>query len=1715
MKRTGLLKFLASLIIASMLFSYCAMFTNISEAVDYNNWWRYNRRYSSNMGFLKGGSPEKRWLFMDTDTSATNNNLGDMYCIVSGTSQAGKYEARNLFNLENMSQITIGNETFSGQQLKERLFTNEANYTRFMWILEHMYVNQSDDRSTDDKIEASGVELDAFNSFIGNSNVPYNREETVTRPFEASDLGRSGNIGSVTLNKNELLIRVVQNEILSQYVKQTSNAVTDFSKFYSFDTNRNGTLITDETTNNYIRSMQNSLMNANMGNYSVQNSISFNTAAKLNEFKITKEGEAEANLSNIFSVVNPYKGNVTAIHVFKDNVEINSDFEFIDANNNTVNVNTLKSNLTNSVSNAYKFRVKYTGNADEQFSIRVVIDVDYGTITQADLLVPPNFAHQFIINVKRQNVRKSYSAEGEVEVEKIFDLALTKDIIGIKNASGTVRKLRYHHASTDRLNIDAYGNRAATSATYMMKKEPVYVEKGDVVIYRIGIYNEGQIEGYAKEITDYLPEGVSFIEDSQVNRENGWVKDSENDRILTTKIKQRTNLAPYAGREGQTLFDQNNYTYIYLECRVNDDAPEGVTLDNKAEITKYGYYDEIHYFVEASQPGIDEDSKQRSAMNDASAENISELIADIPTRIAEKITNARYNPSELSDKNIIAYEDDEDIERLIVAQKPTIFDLALRKWIVSVNEKEYPEREPDVFKAYNNESADNEELVNKLNQYKTELIDNDKGTLEYNHAKNAVVLKRGDIVKYRIGIFNEGEVDGYAKEITDFLPQGLELVTNDPINIANGWEEVTGISNSNVKIIRTTKFADTSSEENIIYSLPNAVANIGTKKAVKVLEVVCRVTDDAVSHKNITNRAEITDYGYISNGDYVAANDEGVDIDSEQNTIKDDLDLDNWHYDHYDVTSPQSYLPGVQDDDDFETVWIRSEAEYSVRIKKVSKDEDNKAIAGAIFAIKPAGSTEEAIRSEATNTEGITSLIASKKIMTGTEELFDITEVSVPDPYVAYDGIIKLSVAKIDKDGKYVLDAQNTKLVNAASGVSIEIDEIGSIITITVPNTKQTEKIFDLSLRKFITEINGTEVETSREPKVDVSKLASKEATTATYTHPKDVLQVATDDVVTYTVRVYNEGEVDGYASQIMDDIPEGVEFLPENQINKNYRWVMYKEAADSEESNAVTFDDKKYVVTDNAKEAKIIVTDYLAKNDSEENLLKAFDGEKLSYKDLKIAFKVVEPGTSERVITNYAQITKHCDKDGDETVVDRDSTPNKWVDGEDDQDIENIKVKPVKEFDFALRKFITKINGEKVKTSREPKVDVSKLASGEETTATYTHTKEPLLVNPTDIVEYTLRIYNECEAEGYASLVIDNIPDGVTMVAPSYDDDGKPLNQNAEYRWKMYKEVSADSSDVEVVKFADKFYVETDRVDDAVIIATDYLSKENGESNLIKAFDGKKLDYKDIKVQYLVNPSKDVDRIITNFAQISEYQTPEGTPVVDRDSTPNKWVDGEDDQDVEHIKVTWFDLALYKWVSSAIVTEDGKTVEYDSKHTAKNKNNIVNVTIPKDKLNSTVVKFKWKIRVENQSVIEGYAQELKDHIPEGLKFVAEDNVKYGWVLEKDGTVTTDYLKNTLLKPGETAEVELVLTWVNGKDNLGEKVNMAEISKDYNEYGAPDIDSTPNNLKEKPVEDDEDLDSVRLNVRTGIEINTTYIAIGVGVLTILATGIVLIKKFVK
>ena len=64
-------------------------------------------------------------------------------------------------------------------------------------------------------------------------------------------------------------------------------------------------------------------------------------------------------------------------------------------------------------------------------------------------------------------------------------------------------------------------------------------------------------------------------------------------------------------------------------------------------------------------------------------------------------------------------------------------------------------------------------------------------------------------------------------------------------------------------------------------------------------------------------------------------------------------------------------------------------------------------------------------------------------------------------------------------------------------------------------------------------------------------------------------------------------------------------------------------------------------------------------------------------------------------------------------------------------------------------------------------------------------------------------------------------------------------------------------------------------------------------------------LDYRDVKVEFKVTEPNTSDRIVINQAQISKETDKEGNDVKDRDSTADKWIDGEDDQDTAPIMLT------------------------------------------------------------------------------------------------------------------------------------------------------------------------------------------------------------------
>ena len=1355
---------------------------------------------------------------------------------------------------------TIGNE------YKEAIGITAGvtpNYNKIMWIL-NMVANPNNQESIIALFEAAGINIDDFKG----DKAQMTQEEMIdiieaaqqmaiwyytnpTGDYHPSGTNESLRVGLTNQNNSK-------SPVVSKYYNDEINY--PLNELYRY-------LITKSEE-------------------AVNRGYTYQTAATTINFNKDNATYVEEGANYKFGPYNLTYTNNPGINVnIEADVQLGNNIRIVNAQGVEYPGNTVSEKILNANGTDFYAVVPKSTNVK---TFKIAVSANYQTTDITYWSTSANIAQRNQPVVIVQKAPKAFNDEKIIQVREIpkeFDLALRKFITGIRSATGVAKQVESREpVITQQALEDLATGRTEfkTTAVKTHRKDALTVETGDIVTYTIRVYNEGEVDGYVDQITDYLPAGLELTENSRINQANRWSKDG---KVLRTELHTKDLLK---------AFDKNTKTLSYVdyqvECTVLDTTNLTTRdLTNVAEIT-------------AQRPVDNQQIRDRDS---------------VPNNLTrDQITN--YNPG-TSEKGK-GYEDDDDYEPLKTSNKE--FDLALRKFITGIRTsagvaKQIGSREPVITKQAL------EDLATGRTEFKT--------TAVKTHTKNPLQVEKGDIVTYTIRVYNEGEVDGYVREIADYLPAGLELTENSRINQTNGW-------NKDGKTLKSQFHA-----KNIIKAFDK---NTKTLSYVD-FQVECTVLDTTnLTTRDLTNVSEITSQEPK----------EGVNV-RDRDSIPSNLrkeQISNYNP----GTSERG--KGYEDDDDYEPL-------------------------------------------------------------------------------------------------------------------------------------KPVEKEFDLALRKFITSVNGTEI-TSRIPDVDVTPLVNKTDTTAIYRHSKEPVKIKISDIVTYTIRVYNEGDIDGYADEIVDHLPEYLEYI-DNDFNKQYGWQL--DPADNT--------------------GRTIKTNYLSDRTNKANIIKKFDGKTLDYKELKIQTRIKSGVKPTKYLTDIAEITeshnefKIPDRDNYKKVIlpktsdefseykghnsnKKDLSDKRYYykGQEDDDDFEKVVVEG--EFDLALRKFITQVNEEAV-TNRIPQVDTSKFgtigADGKPvTTMTYNHTKEPILVNTTDIVTYTIRVYNEGEVNGYATEVKDDLPEGLEFLPDNAT--------NKEYRWQLL----------------DKDGKVTTNVKEAVSIITDYLSKEQEKtsgSNLLKAYDKttmKTPDYKDVKIAFRVTEPQTSDRILINKAQISRHHDEFGKEVKDRDSTPNKWNEGEDDQDIEKVRVRYFDLSLRKWVTQVIVIEDGKQKVKDTGHYAEqDPEPVVKVEVNKKRLKNTVVKFRYSIRVKNEGEIEGYAKEISDYIPSGLKFNKADNPD--WV-EKDGKIVTTKLKDTLLKPGETAEVTVLLTWINGEENMKVMTNTAEISEDYNKYKTPDRDSKPNNKKKG--EDDQDDAPVTVTTVSGS--TPVYIGIAVTGIAIIAIGGILVKRYI-
>ncbi|GHU61755.1 hypothetical protein AGMMS49983_02030 [Clostridia bacterium] len=371
--------------------------------------------------------------------------------------------------------------------------------------------------------------------------------------------------------------------------------------------------------------------------------------------------------------------------------------------------------------------------------------------------------------------------------------------------------------------------------------------------------------------------------------------------------------------------------------------------------------------------------------------------------------------------------------------------------------------------------------------------------------------------------------------------------------------------------------------------------------------------------------------------------------------------------------------------------------------------------------------------------------------------------------------------------------------------------------------------------------------------------------------------------------------------------------------------------------------------------------------------------------------------------------------------------------------------------YDAALRKWVSAVNG-KVTPGVQDSIDT---ANG--------GVPSPVVkVRRGDIVEYTIRVFNQCEWPMQVREIVDDLPAGL-----AFD-----------------KSLNPDWTNPILPLFVNKLYYNGPPIE--------LTPKGTADSS------------RDVKLYLRVDSSIKFGEAVTNFAEITEETDENGNPVKDVDSTPDDdleddgtendktlkdnvidehrgGIDGddeygdygkdkdEDDHDIAKIIVEKeYDAALRKWVSD--VEHDGQWLP---SVIAEPQNGVATPPVPVYR--GGLVKY--TIKVFNQCEWPLKTPIITDSLPGWLEWDPQIQAEYnpGWVYnEGTGLITYTYADGgPVLKPNtrpngtydkdSTAEITITLRVKTDVPSNEIITNTAEISKltDENDKEVKDIDSVP------------------------------------------------------
>lgn len=691
-----------------------------------------------------------------------------------------------------------------------------------------------------------------------------------------------------------------------------------------------------------------------------------------------------------------------------------------------------------------------------------------------------------------------------------------------------------------RLSTDRGATVESTLSAFVGGQEAKEVKQGEVIKYAVTVSNTGSEDIDNVKAVGKVPEGTTYVEVSTLP--NDGISGDNYDPYVKNEDMDTVEISFDNLKQGET---KTKYYLVKVKEDTDVESISNKVVINYGDVSKES--NEIINNIEKADLrisifSVDDEGIVESGYGYRYIANIRNLSNKTLKNVKIEILN-----DEMMKINTLMYlkNDEEYVKEngsnsIVIEEIPAngYVDLSINTIIEDFSNQE--EKNINLFAVAN---------INNKKYYSNELdllVKSVDLSFNISSENSGDYVKVGDIIEYKINIKNNGNNAANNIEIQDIISQDTTL-----IGIKKNGQELDE-ENYSVRNEKILELEDNIQEgENVEYTIQVVVNSmIGNDNAIEIINVV-KIGQSARVFKEETIKHILQPEEDIDDND---DNDDNNDNngDNEDNNQNDNNNEDN---DNNENGAVRKVISGI--------AWLDKN-------NNGQKDSDEQLLSG--------------INVKLLNTK-------NNKIQTNSNG-DQITAITNSEGFYSLNGIPQgeyLVIFEYDTT-KYILTAYQKEGVseqNSSKVISREIDmgdgqkTVGSTEVVKVQNSNigniniglQEAKIFDLKLEKFVSKVVVQNAKGTETKEYNDEKLAKAEI------HAK--LVNSTTVVVEYTIRITNEGEVEGYVKKIADYLSKDYKFSSE--LNKDW----YQSGNDIYNTSLTN----EKILPGESKEVKLIVT--------------------------------------------------------------------------------------------------------------------------------------------------------------------------------------------------------------------------------------------------------------------------------------------------------------------------------------------------------------------------------------------------------------------------------------------------------------------------------------------------------------------------------------------